>query len=174
MSKTKKLTLCALLVALDIICTRLFFFFTPGNVDRLSLQFLPNAVAGMVLSPLAAALVTVCADLLGMLLNSAGQTFTPFFTLSAAVRGVLYSLVLRGREITVKRAFLASLCVTLVVDIGMNPFWISMLYDTPYSAVLLAKLPVRAVWVFVQAAVIYFVGRPVKRQLDKTMPGGKI
>ena len=168
MSKTKTLTLCALLVALDIVCARLFYFFTPGNIDRLSLQFLPNAVAGMVLSPLLAALVTACADVLGMLLNSGGLTFTPLFTLSAGVRGALYSLVLRGREVTLKRSLLAALCVTVVVDLGLNPIWISLLYGTPYKAVLLAKLPVRALWIIAQTAVIYFAGRPIKKQLKKT------
>ena len=133
------------------------------NVDRISLQFLSHTLSGLFLGPIWAVATAVVGDILGMLINSAGATFTFGLTLSAAVRGLIYGLMLYKKPIKYWRTFLAVSVVTVVVDIGLNPIWMSMLYGNGYVATLLVKLPIRAVFIPIAATVLYFVAKGVTR-----------
>ncbi len=162
MRNVRRLTTLALLVALDIVFTRFLSVMLPGGLDRLSLQFLPHALAGLLFGPLGAMAACVAGDLLGMTVNSAGLAFTPLLTLSAAVRGLLYGLLLYQKPLTLRRCLLACGLVTLVVDLGLNPVWMRFLYGQAYLVILLAKIPVRLVWAPVCGLVLFLAGRALQ------------
>ena len=88
MRKTSSFTMATLLVGLDILFSRFLFVYTPGNIDRISLQFIPNAFAGFLFGPLYGALILAAGDVLGMLVNSVGLPYSPLFTFSALLRGL--------------------------------------------------------------------------------------
>ena len=164
----KKMVLASLFIALDIIFTRFFSVMIPG-VERISLQFLPNALSGLFLGPIWSVAVLVAGDVLGMVVNSAGAAYFPGFMLSAALRGLIYGLVLYKRKLKYTRTLVAVAIVSVVVDIGVNPIWMSMLYGKGYLATLVAKLPIRAVFIPTASAIIYFVAKGVIRAVG--LPG---
>jgi len=153
--KVRILTTISLLIALDVVFTRFFSYMLPGNLDRLSLQYIPHALGGMLFGPLYAAIACVVGDILGMLINSAGFAFTPMFTASAAVRGLLYGLLLHKKPVTLGRCILSVSVVTLIVDLGLNPIWMNILYEQAYLPILLAKIPVRIIFAPAAGALMY-------------------
>ena len=162
MKHLKKLVLASLFVALDIIFTRFFSVMIPG-VERISLQFLPHALSGYFLGPLWSVATLAVGDILGMLINSAGETFFPGFLLSAVVRGVIYGVILYKRPLKYPRTLVAVALVSVIVDLGLNPIWIAILYGKGFWVTLIAKLLIRAVFIPLAAAIIYFVAKGVVR-----------
>ena len=168
----KKLVLASLFIALDIIFTRFFSVMIPG-VERISLQFLPNALSGFFLGPIWSVAVLIAGDTLGMVINSAGAAYFPGFTLSAALRGLIYGLVLYNHKLKYTRTLVAVAIVSVVVDIGLNPVWMSMLYGKGYLATLVAKLPIRAVFIPAASAIVYFVAKGVIKAVGHTFRSTK-
>ena len=162
MKNLKKLVLASLFIALDIIFTRFFSVMIPG-VERISLQFLPHALSGFFLGPVWAVATLVMGDILGMVINSAGEPYFLGFMLSAALRGLIYGLILYKRPMKYYRAVIAVSVVSIVVDLGLNPLWMSMMYGKGFWVTLVAKLPIRAVFIPLASAVIYFVAKGVVR-----------
>ena len=163
MSKISKLTVGAMLVALQIIFARFIYILTPGNLDRLSFSFIPDALAGFYLGPLYAALYGVCADILGMLLNSAGTTFTPLFTLIAALKGLSYGLFLHKKQLTLKRIICTFVFMTLVFDLGLTPIALMTLYGSSFKAVVIMKIPVQIVFCVVKIVSFYLISKPLSK-----------
>ena len=163
MSKISKLTVGAMLVALQIIFARFIYILTPGNLDRLSFSFIPDALAGFYLGPLYAALYGVCADILGMLLNSAGTTFTPLFTLIAALKGLSYGLFLHKKQLTLKRIICTFIFMTLVFDLGLTPIALMTLYGSSFKAVVIMKIPVQIVFCVVKIVSFYLISKPLSK-----------
>ena len=161
MNKTKKLTTAAFLIALDIIFTRFFSFMLPGNLDRLSLQFVSHSITGYVFSPMYAGLVTLAGDILGMFLNNGGFSFNLGFSISAFLKGFLFSLILQNKSITPKRLLFATALVNAIVDLALNPLWLSLMYGNGYLEVLMIKAPIRFVWVFVSTFILLAVFKPI-------------
>ena len=161
--KTKTLVIAGLLIAIDVLCARLLYFYTPGNLDRLSLQFLPNAVAGLLFGPVWGFVVCALGDIVGMFVNPAGMSFMPLITLAAGMRGLLYGLLLHNRRVSLWRCIAAVAAVTAVVELGLMPVFLSILYGKGYLAVLLGKLPVRLITIPTYGAVLFGVLRALSR-----------
>ena len=170
MSRTLKLVICAMLIALDIVFAR-FLSVTPGGLSRISLQFLPDAMMGAVLGPLWGLAGCAAADVLGMLLNSQGLAYTPLFTLSAAVRGLLYGLMLtRVKGGIGRKTLFAVLSVAIVVDLGMNPLWLIFYYgNLSYPAVLSSKIVTEAFVFPVKWAVLATIYRYLMPQINRIL-----
>jgi ECF transporter S component (folate family) len=90
-SNLHKLTLCALLVAMSIVFSRVFTIST-GFV-RFNLGALPVVLAGVLLGPGGGFAAGAIADILGGVL--AGYAINPIITLGAAVVGLVPGLVWR-------------------------------------------------------------------------------
>ena len=154
MQKTKKTVLSGLFLALDIVTTR-FLSVTLMLINRISLQFLPNALCGYYLGPWFSMFAAAAADILGMLINSAGQPYFPGFTLTAAIRGFLYGTMLYNKELSFKRIFLTMSLTALVADLFLNPLWLHILYGEAYLAIFLGRLPIRLIYIPVSSLILY-------------------
>jgi ECF transporter S component (folate family) len=148
---TRTLAGLALLLALEVVLTRFLSIQTP--ILRIGFAFLPIAVAGFLYGPVAASLMAALADILGMLLFPSG-TFFPGFTASALVQGAVYGLFLHRRRATWLRVLAVSLALAVVVDLGMNTVWLSMLYAKAVAVLLPARLLKTAVMLPVQVLMI--------------------
>lgn len=157
----KYLAFAGLLVALDIVLTRLFSFEIIG-VERVSFQFLPHALAGLMFGPFGAPVITVAGDLIGMALVSKGLSINPILTLNVALKGFLYGLFfsrLKKKELKPAAEFLWILLsfavVTTLCDIVINSFIMHFMFNVPVSKIFMIKIPVRAVSIPVYA-VLYW------------------
>lgn len=143
---------------------------------RVSFTFVPVAAAAILFGPLSAAVVGALIDVLGAILFPTGSFF-PGFTLTAAVQGAIFGLLLyqrrrdadgtdSGRAASASpfrrpgtwlRPLAAALLSALVCTLALNTLWISVLNGVPFVPLLLRRLIQAAVMAPVQFAVLLFL-----------------
>lgn len=122
---TKKIVIVAMLVAFDVIFSRLLAFNV--LIAKVGLGFAATAVCAMLYGPVWAGVCAALADLVGALLFPTGAYF-PGFTATAALSGVIYGLFLYKSRPNLKRCFLASLTNSLVVTLAANSLMIHFVF----------------------------------------------
>jgi len=163
----RKTILSGLFVALDIVTTRFFSFMV--FMTRISFQFLANALCGFFLGPFYAMLAGIAGDILGMLINSAGQPYFPGFTVTAALKGLYFGFMLHKKEPTYGRILVTMAISGVIFDMLLNPLWLSMLYGYGYIGLFLMRLPVHLVMIPLSATLLYFVIKPLKNLSQNLM-----
>ena len=156
---TKKLTLMALLTALEIVLSR-FLSLSAWNT-KIGFAFVPVVLAALLLGPLPAAIVAALADFLGALLFPVGAYF-PGFTLTAFLMGLCYGFFLYKKQ-RFWRILGAVAVHQLVLSLLLNTLWISILYGSPYKALLVTRLPQCAILSAVQLVLIPLIVQVLPR-----------
>lgn len=176
MSKLKNvqiLTTSAMLTALAIV---LGFFKVPvSNIIEIRFAFLPIALAGQLFGPFVAGIIGILSDVGGYLVKPTGAFF-PGFTLSSMLSGILYGLVLRGKKITIWRAFFSKLLNTVFISFLLNPLWLSILYGNGFWAIVSARLVSECILLPVNTAMIYLLLKTLETfhlQKNIGIPSGK-
>ena len=155
MNKTKKIAVSAVLLAADVLLTRVVAINTP--VMKIGLGFAAVAVCGALYGPWWTALVAALGDLIGSLLFPTGAYF-PGFTITAALTGIIFGVCLHGRKITFARALLTAALNVLLVSYLANSGMIAYLSGTTYKSMLITRAVQIAVMLPVQTAVITAIG----------------
>ncbi|MCX7841466.1 MAG: folate family ECF transporter S component [Clostridia bacterium] len=137
MNKARILVFIGLLISMEIILTRFLSFQTP--IVRVSFGFIPIALCAMLFGPVAGGIAGAMSDIIGMMIFPKGAYF-PGFTLSALITGAVYGLFLYRNQKSIIRTILAVLVVTLVVDVGMNTLWLTMITSKAASALIVPRL----------------------------------
>lgn len=153
MGKTQKLTFISFFIALQVVLTRFLAVETP--ILRISFGFLPLAMVGIMFGPLWGGAAGAIADILGMLIFPKGAFF-PGFTLSTALSGAIYGLVVYKRPKNIVNIAIATAIVVIFVNLGLNSLWISMTTGKALYALIgprviknAIELPVRVVTIYV-------------------------
>lgn len=163
MRKTQTYVFLGLLIALEIILTRFLSIQTPFL--RIGFGFLPIALVGIMYGPWVAGGAAVVADLLGMLIFPKGAFF-PGFTASAFIGGAIYGLLLYKKPKSMLRIGIAVLLITVLVDLGLNSVWLSILYHKAVIALIVPRIVKSTIMLPIQTAVIYIVWRYVGAQIQ--------
>lgn len=146
----QSLVAMATLVAMEIVLSRMLSYSVWDM--KIGFAFLPVVIAAIVLGPVRAAIVAALADFLGATLFPIGAYF-PGFTLTAALVGLLYGLFLHKEQPFWK--ILVSVSIhQLILSLLLNTYWISVLYDSPFSPLLATRLLQCAVMIPVELVVI--------------------
>lgn len=127
---TQKLCVMGVLMALQIILSRITAI-NLGNWLRISFGFLPNAIAGYLLGPIGGTLVAWGSDALGTILT--GQAINPGLSVTAALGGFFYGLMLHKRPVTIWRTMACLLVVSLVCHFLLNTYFLAMAGFTAVS-----------------------------------------
>ena len=151
---TYTMVTCALLIALHVVLGRFLSIQTP--VVRVGFAFVPLAISGILFGPVYGAAVGGIADLLGYVVNPMGA-YHPGFTLTNALAGAVYGLLLHRKEgaprMTNSRFLIRSVIAVLITAIPLglclNTLWLTQILDKGY----LVMLPVRALKEIVTGAV---------------------
>ena len=146
------------LTALEIVLSR-FLSISAWNL-KIGFSFVPIAAAAMLFGALPAGIVAALGDLLGAVLFPIGPYF-PGFTLTAFLTGLTFGLFLR-REQTPLRALGAVAVNQLILGLLLNTLWISVLYGSPFPALLVTRAVQCAILGPVQFVVILLLGRALK------------
>lgn len=136
LSTTHRLVLMAMLAAVQIVLSR-FLSINLWNL-RIGFAFVPLTLAGMLLGPVGAGLTGMVADIIGATLFPSG-TFFPGFTLTAFVTAFGYGFFLYKKQ-SMQNILAAVLFSEIVGSLLMNTLWISILYGTPFIAVLIPRI----------------------------------
>lgn len=140
---TKSIVLAGIFVAASIILTRFLGFMILGGTIRISLGSVPIALSGIMLGAVGGTLVGIVADLVGVLLVPQGAFF-PGFTLSSALTGLIPALFVHKFYADKNISFgkiciltgISTLVSTLVVSIGLNTLWLSILFKKGFMVLL--------------------------------------
>jgi ECF transporter S component (folate family) len=164
---THLLVTVAMLIAVDIVLTRLLAVYLTPTL-RISFGFIAIALIGIRFGPIAAGVAASISDVLGFLiLNTSGSPFFPGFTVSAFVMGSIYGLILYKRNCQIRLIAISALLVLIVVELGMNTLWLSIMYGKGFYILLLPRLVKVAVMLPVQIGLIFAVWKV----LGRTVPG---
>lgn len=135
---SKQIVMLGLLIATEIILSRFFAISTP--IVKISFAFLPIAIAAICYGPIWGAMCAGIADIIGAFLFPVGAFF-PGFTLTAALTGAVYGLLLYRNSDKPWRLVAAVLIICIVLNLGLDTYWLTILLGK--SAAVL--LPARAI-----------------------------
>ena len=133
---TRMIAMIGLFVAIEVVLSRFLSINTP--FVKIGFAFVPCALCAMLLGFGPTVMLEVVADLLGATLFPSGAFF-PGFTLTAALRGASYGLLLHKKQTPV-RILLVVLFNQLVLGLMVNTLWISILYGSPFWALVVTRL----------------------------------
>lgn len=132
---TRTIVIIGAMTALSIVFSR-FLSISAWNT-KIGFSFAPIALAGMILGPVPGLITGALSDLIGALLFPSGAYF-PGFTLTSALTGLVFGLFLY-KDRTLLRVLWCVLINQLVMSLMLNTLWISVLYGTPFAALLATR-----------------------------------
>ena len=145
----RKLVQISLLISLQIILTRYCSIQTP--IVRISFGFVPVVIIAMLYGPVSCGIANGIADIIGVMLFPTGAFF-PGFTLNAILAGVIYGIFLYNKPATWSRILCALSLISIVVNLGLGTYWLSIMMGKGFIALLparifkeLALIPIRAI-----------------------------
>lgn len=157
-SRVSILTGAGMLAAVGII---LGFFKIPiTKIIEIRFGSLPLALSGIMFGPGVSAIVGVITDVGGYLVKPTGPYF-PGFTISSALTGVIFALVLYKKKVTLKRVMIAEALHTVLIGMLLNTVWLSILYAWPFRAALAERVIKELVMYPINTALFYGVLKSV-------------
>lgn len=149
MSKTKKMILSALLLALDIVLSRIIS--VPIGHIKFSFGFVPLMLAAIWLGPKYSILIAVLNDLIGALLFPVGEFFIGY-TITALLDGAIYGFLLykKPEEEWSKmkfalRVILSTLLVSVICNLFLSSLWSYIITEDAYLLILSVKLSLEVI-----------------------------
>ena len=149
-------------VALDVLLTRVLAFNTP--VMKIGLGFVAIAVCGAVYGPVAGAICGALGDIIGSLLFPTGAYF-PGFTLTAALTGLIFGLLLK--PFSRPKAAAAGGTNSVLVSFLANTYMISYISGSPFSKLLTTRAVQLAVMVPLQICCLMFAVPAILKAVEK-------
>ena len=156
----KTLAMSAMLLAIAVVLG----FNTLQLTESLKIGFayLPNELAGMMFGPVVGAIIGGTADVLKFLVNPTGPFF-PGFTISGICGGFIYGCVLYKKPLHIGRIILANSLVTVLVNLLLNTYWISVLYGNAFVALLPARIIKQLIMLPIEIVLFYTVARVLSK-----------
>lgn len=164
---TIKLVVTAFLMAMEVILTRFLSLFL--ITIRIGFGFLPVAITAILYGPFWAGAAYALGDLIGMVIFPTGPYF-PGFTITAFLTGAVYGLILHKKPVSWKRTLLAASIVCIVLNLGLDTFWLYMLYDKGFFALLPTRLVKCAVMLPIQVLAIHVIWNRVLCKVEFLQP----
>lgn len=160
LTTTKGIVLSAMLLAVFAVLGTFKIPIPPAMFqNRLTLTFAATSAAGMILGPVPAAIIGALGDVLGYLMNQGGGVYFPGFTLSAALGGFIYGICLYGnnKKYMIWRIMLAVFIITVFVNMILNTFWLSLMYNKAYVVFAVERIIKNAISYPIHVAIIFAI-----------------
>lgn len=158
------ISVMALLIALDIILWNILVIET--QFLKVSFAFVPKLVIGTLFGPFWTGVGLVISDLVGNTIFARAPFFIGF-TLNKFIEGLLYGYFFYRKNVTFKNTFLCTLTITIIINLGLTPIWLAIMYNVPINSWIIwgPRLVKAVLMIPVQTVLLYYVGRaiPLKR-----------
>ncbi len=158
MSKTKKIIISGLLLALLIVLSR--FVSIKTNTLVISFSFIPIIMSAIWLGPKYSTLIAMLGDLIGAILFPFGTYFIGY-TISQALTGLVYGMFLykKGEELSTKelliRLTISSLIVLILINVFLTSLWIHIQLGEAYILIMNARIVAQICMFPIQLIIIY-------------------
>lgn len=156
----QQMVFLGMIVAMKIILGQISF--GPATV-KIGLGFIGSVLLAYFFGPLWGAIGGGISDLVASAIFGNQGGFFIGFTLTAMAGPLIYALFLYKQPIKIWRVIVSTILVTIIVNIGMNTFWIHLMYGMNFTAALIQRLPKEMVVPWIQMVVIYIVLQAVSR-----------
>jgi len=151
------LALTGAFIALYIVITQ--HTIVISSVLQLRLGFLIIGAASLYGGPLMGMTVGVIGDVLAFLVSGGwGAAFFPGFTITYAIMGFFFGLILYGHKMSVIRAGFGAL-VEFILSIFLNTYWLTILQGTTFIPLFLVRLPKSLIMLPVSWVLLFIVLR---------------
>ena len=131
---------------------------------RIDFVFLATFLMGWWFGPGWAAIAAGLGDIVNALIFGAGAPYFPGFTVSAILGGLIYGAFFYRQPMTWWRAISASLLIMVVINVGLNTYWLTLLYHTPFWGMLPVRLLKDLVLTPIQIVLLYSLGHNTSLQ----------
>ena len=167
MSKTKKIILSGLLLAILIVFDR--FISIKTMYLQVSFSFLPIILAAIILGPKYSTVIAALGDLIGALLWPFGAYFVGF-TIVDAITGLIYGLLLHKKgdgeffenKKLLIRLIISSAIVLWIIDLPCMSLMLSLLYGNAFLVVLSGRIITKLIMFPIQIGIIFFLSKYIK------------
>ncbi len=150
----RKLTLCALLIALQIVISSLYI---PVSENlRIYGSFFVTALCSSIVGPIMALAAGFIQDNLSFLIHPSGTYFFGY-TLSAMAGAWIYALFLYRSKITLVRLALCKLLVNLLVNVLLGSLWSTILFSKGFWFYVSASLFKNLILLPLEILILYLV-----------------
>jgi ECF transporter S component (folate family) len=160
LARVSTIAVAGMLVAVGVALSFTKIVLSP--VLEISFDFLPLAAGGLLYGPVVGGIMGVVGDVLGYLVRPNGPFF-PGFTLNALISGSLYGFFLYRRPVTWSRVIAVSAVLIVVINLGLNPLWLSVMYGKAFVVLLTGRLLKNAVMFPINTALLMTVLKFVER-----------
>lgn len=156
LKSTKALTLAAMLLAIAVILG----FFTIQFTDyiKISFAFLADGLCGMLLGPFVGIIQGCLCDIIKYFIHPTGPYF-PGFTISEALTGLVYGLLLYKKPLKIGRIIAANSIVTFGINILLNTFWLTLLYGNAFLVILPVRVIKELILLPINIVLFYGISR---------------
>lgn len=168
-SKTKKMVLAALFIALEVVFTRMLSINTPFL--RIGFSFLPVAMCSILLGPVAGGVAAAIGDIIGATLFPTGPFF-PGFTLNAFLSGALYGMFTYRKAPSFMRSLIPVIINNVFVHIILGTFWLTIILNKGYIALLPGRITKNLLLIPIESAMIFFFWKYVIKPNEARMSNG--
>ncbi len=147
LKSTYTLAAVGMLLALRVIVGYLANSTLPifNNTVKISINFLPIAVAALLFGPVSAALVGGLGDVISFFLNPTGGAYFPGFTLNGILTGLILGIFLYKNNCRPLPVIISWTINALFVEVFLSGYWLYFIYGAGHSDSFLAFLWIRAI-----------------------------
>ena len=128
-----------------------------GPYIRIGFSEIPTLVSGTLFGPVIGAVFGAVLDIIRFFVTPQSGAFFPGFTLSSALLGMVYGLILYKKEITWVRVLFAELTRKIFINIGLNSLWLKIMYDQAVMAMLPARMIKNLIMLPIDVVISYFL-----------------
>lgn len=166
----KALATTAMLLAIAVVLG--FYTLQVTDFIKIGFAFIADEMTGMMFGPVIGGLMGAAADIVKYLVRPTGAFF-PGFTISGALSGVIYGVILYKKPLSIKRIALANGLVMIFVNICLNTYWLTLLYGQAFMAILPARVIKQIVLFPIYVALFYGVSKIMGKAHLFTMVKGE-
>ena len=167
LKKTKVLAVTAMLIAIGVILDFCFSLQLTESI-KIGVSGIPNELTSMMFGPIVGGIMGGIGDILKFLIKPTGAYFFGF-TLNAILGPVIYGVFLYQRPVRFGRILAAKITVSLLVNLLLGTWWLTILYGSGFIAILPARLIKQIVSVPIDSVIFYLIAKALERSKVTSM-----
>lgn len=156
----KTLTVAAMLLAITVVLG--FYRLQLTDYIRIGFDSVSKELTGMFFGPVIGCMVGGLSDIISYIIKPIGGFF-PGFTISAMVAGIIYGIILYKKPLSLRRVIAANSVVTVVVNLLLNTYWLTLLYGNAFFALLPARAVKQLVMLPIDSFLFYLTAKLLTR-----------
>ena len=156
----KTLAMTAMLLAIAVVLG--FYTLQLTDYIKIGFAYIANELTGMMFGPVVGSVMGGLADLVKYLVKPTGPFF-PGFTISGFLGGLIYGIVLYKRPLSIRRIIVANGLVTVLINLLLNTYWLTLLYGNTFVALFPARIVKQIIMMPIEVVLFYAVAKVLSR-----------